>query len=552
MTSYFQTRRLAKIITSLLFILVFSSVSIGIYFFFISGFRYIQFNVEAEFREPLLLFVNEMFLLVLSGVIVLSSIISGIFTLFRGNYDAWILSSPGYKIFPRISFITSTMSSSWPLFVMFIPALCAFLSMGYISIVGLFFVVISVLLFLAVLNALTFSFVIAIGYVYYHFSRVTRFITFSFRGMIGFLVLAVIACVLFVATKVRGIDLVALFKAGDVDTALSIATIGDHFRWLPSHPFALQIVFWQSGHVYEALTLFLVLFVLAAVTLLIFWLISPFFYCLWQKFQEGESHVITENVIQPRSVVGGFQFRGGLTRVLFKKEVLTAMRNTKGNLWALFLFCLWLAQLGINVVSKTNLHRYQIDATDKVAIMQAIQFIIAIYFMCAFVLRFVFPSFSLEKRTSWILGTAPLRFRKIFFGRYFFYVVSFIFIGVVMNYIDALVLNLPVLYSLYTTTLLISMIMFIVTLGLTLGALFPSFETDDPESISTSMPGLFFTGISLAYGALCAFLLYRVLIDGRTLLLGLCVGVTLVFSIVLLGVILKIRTYKTQGDVSNG
>jgi hypothetical protein len=74
-----------------------------------------------------------------------------------------------------------------------------------------------------------------------------------------------------------------------------------------------------------------------------------------------------------------------------------------------------------------------------------------------------------------------------------------------------------------------------------MGALFPSNETDDPETISTSMPGLFFTALSLIYGALCSFILYTTM---RTTLLDpllLCILITAGTVILMLIQVPKLR-----------
>jgi hypothetical protein len=146
----------------------------------------------------------------------------------------------------------------------------------------------------------------------------------------------------------------------------------------------------------------------------------------------------------------------------------------------------------------------------------------------------VFPSFSIEKKTAWILGSAPLNFKKIFFGKYLFYVVFFGAIGLLMSYINILVIGTPLLYALYSILLFITITTFIVTLGLSLGAIFPNLETDDPEIISTSMSGLFFTAFSLIYGALGAWVLYTTLATSSVLPLFTLIFITLLFIGILL------------------
>ena len=260
----------------------------------------------------------------------------------------------------------------------------------------------------------------------------------------------------------------------------------------------------------------------------IWWKISHLFYPLWQKFQEGK----TQNNLNISSLnKNSYHFNGGVTTAIFKKEILIFTRNWKGILWFGFLLFIWLMQIGANIILGNNIQRYQPDISHKIIILQTLQFIIAIYFISSFTLRFVFPSFSVEKKTSWILLSAPLSFKKIFFGKYLFYTSFFVIIGVLMNYINSLILNLSFINTFYSMILFISVIIFIVTLGLTLGAVFPNFETDDPEIITTSMPGLFFTALALIYGALSDWILYITLNKGNFTLLMSFIAFTFILII---------------------
>lgn len=524
---YFRTTTLAKVITASLFIGVFLCVGVGLYFFFLAGFRFVNFSIEPEIQQPLTLFIYELFLLVLSGVIVFSALISGIFSLFRDQYDGWLISSPGYKLLPRFVLVKSLLSSSWPLFVIFLPAVLAFTKIYHMSSLGIFFIIVSVLLLLIILNTLSLLVILFISYSYHNLSKSVASLRFSFGGLITSISLIVIMVLLIIWRTIAEIDLVKLFKADNVNINVSIQNISSHFTALPTHPLALQILNWQNNNTSTALSYFFFLATLTALMVALWWKLSPSYYPLWQKFQEGSS-------LSAKSEPGAvktrtpYYFYGSSSMALFKKEVLSFSRNLRGVMWFLFLFSLWLAQLGTNIILHRNISTYQTDVSEKLAVFQAIQFIIAIYFICSFALRFVFPSFSVEKKTMWIVGSAPLSFTKMFFSKYLFYTTFFIALGGMMSYVNTRILNLAFTYTTYSMSLFIVTVVFIITLALSLGALFPSTETDDPEAISTSMPGLFFTALSLIYGALSAGVLYVTIIKGITTPLVVFILVTLV------------------------
>lgn len=516
-SKYYKTKSLAKIITTLLFLVVFGFVAMGVYYFFLSGFRFINYEAVDDIRLGLTLFIYEVFLLVLMGLVVFGTAVTGIFSLFRTNYNSWVLSSPSYVVLPRTLFIKSIFASVLPLLVVFLPAVLAFNTINKLDGESIIFILFSFALLIITLNALTLLFITLVGTLYRILTKFIPLLTFSFRGYITLLLLLVLSGVALLWRALITLDLGDVFKGKEPTDAVSVESIGAYFHYLPTHPFALQILNWQNGAVTDALLGVVILVSMAVISSCIWWYASKLFYPLWQTFQEGAS-TKSKNTIALFGSSFVYRFTGDITSVLFKKEALISTRNLKGVLWFLFLMFIWLLQIGANLILDNNLYRYQGNISQKLILLQTIQFIIAVYFISAFTLRFVFPSFSVEKNTAWILGTAPINFKRIFFGKYFFYTLFFIGVGILMSYINSLILGLTLIQGLYSMGLLIFAIIFVVTLGLTFSVAFPNYETDDPEVISTSMPGLFFTGIALIYGAIASLVLRSTLTTGDSTL----------------------------------
>jgi hypothetical protein len=530
---YLRTRTLAKTITMVMFLGVFLFIGLGIYGFFVSGFRYIRVEAVEDIQLALNLFLYEIFLIVLAGVGMFSALVSGIFNLFRGGNTTWVLSSSGYRFFPKMVFVKSILTTSLPLLIMFVPAVLALTKVYHLGVIPAIALLVSVLLFVTIINALTLLGILGVGYACYFVTRATRSASVTLRDIMIVVMLLVALIVTSLWKTVADVDLVHLFRAEDVTSVLTVSTIGEHFRFLPTHPFALEILNWQIGDQRSALINLMTLGMIALVLTLLWWRISPSFYPLWQVLQDGHS-TKKEADTGKKSHWFSYHFNGGKTLAVFKKEALISSRNWKGLLWFIFLALIWLTQIGANVIMGYNLQKYQPDITQKTILLQVIQFIIAIYFISSFTLRFVFPTFSVEKKTSWILGTAPLSFTKIFFGKYLFYTVFFVLLGLVMNSINTGILNLSFTHALYATVLFVVAIIFIITLGISMGALFPSTETDDPETISTSMSGLFFTAFALMYGALADFVLYDALKQEHSVGIFTFIGISIACCVALL------------------
>lgn len=530
---FFKTKTSAKLITSILFLGVFLFVGLGIYFFFVSAFRFINAEAVEDIRLALTLFIYEVFLIVLALVIIFSSMISGLFNLFQGQNNNWLISSPGYRLFPQVVLMRSLFSSLLPSMVMFLPAIFAFIKVFNVGLLSVIFISLSVILLLVLLNALTLSVLLGVTLVYHYLSRKITALRFSFGGLLGVLAFVFSALGIIFWQMIRNVDFVKVFKADEDTVTLSVANIANYFNFLPTHPFAMEILSLQSGLYGEVIVNFLILTLITLLSVLLWFIISPLFYPVWLRFQEGHSQKTALGKNKNISTEA-YHFTGGTTLALFKKEVLISSRNFKGVLWFLFLLGIWLLQIAANVILENNVAKYESDISQKIIILQALQFVIAIYFISSFTLRFVFPSFSAERKAAWILATAPLSFTKIFFGKYLFYTSFFVGLGILMSYINSIVLNIPLAQAAYGMLLLVVTIIFIVTLGLSLGALFPNTETDDSETISTSMPGLFFTALSLLYGSLSAWILYRSLLAVDVDVILLFSAITLIVTTTLL------------------
>ncbi len=509
--AFFRTKTTAKIITSILFILVFLFVGVGIYFFFINGFRYINASATEDIQEALSLFLYEVFLLLLGGVIVMSALISSLFSMFKGGANNWIMASPSHNIFPHSVLMRSILQALLPSCIIFVPAILAFTTVYTGGLYGVVLIIISILLLIILLTTLTLLLVIIVGYLYYLITQQVEAIPFNFRGLLCGIFVIITSLVVYVGVSITNVDLVKLFRADEVSTSLSTTTIGNHFFVMPTHPFAMELVSIQTNNLSNSLSYFLELFFVTLVTLFLWYYVSRLLYVLWQKLQEGTTSNLAELHTKKGVSRALHIFSGSISTVLFKKEALLSIRNLRSVLWFSFLLCIWLAYVATTHVVGTTVEKNQTDVLSKAALLQALHYSISIYFIAAFTLRFVFPSFSAERKTSWILETAPIAKKTIFLGKYIFFTSFFVLLGLLMSAVDIYLLRISLDQGLYSSGLFIVSVVTIVTFGLTLGMLYPSTDTDDPEAISTSIPGLSFTFIAGIYGALSAYVLYILL-----------------------------------------
>jgi ABC-2 type transport system permease protein len=326
---------------------------------------------------------------------------------------------------------------------------------------------------------------------------------------------------------------VELFRARTESAAFAgTEAIMEKFAVFPSHLAAGVLAAYEAGDPAGAVVPFLRLLcsVLAAGVLL--YILSRWYLPVWQKLQEGRFHAEPAASRDVSDPVRFPRYFTGQTGALFEKEWLTLVRTPRNALWLGFMLLLWMVQAGLNAYIRHSLVKYRVNLEEAVHILEALQVVVAVYFMSAFILRFVFPAFSIERKTAWIVASAPLDLARVYRAKFMFYAIVFLLIGGGVAAMNIAVLDLPLAEAALFFSLIFVAIAFLTALGLAIGALFPNFETDDPEILSTSMPGLGLTVLCLAYGALGAGLLYEVL-GGASLvplagflaasLLGICV-----------------------------
>ncbi len=547
---YFRKDKSAKIITIILFLLVFALIASGIYYFFVRGFSFIA---EEEISLlALLLYFYEIFFLILGVIIFFSSLVTGMFLLWRGRNDDWFVASPAYAYLPKLVFLKSLFNSSWPLFIVIVPTVLAMKSVFDISYLAISLILLSFVFYFLFLSASALSFIIIIAYFYRWLSKKIKFIKFSFAGLFVLILTILIATSVCVWNMTLNVDVIKLFRANYIEnTEIEIEIISNSFYYLPSHPMAMSTLLLQNNLGSLFPRYILILLFLSSLAIFVWWKLSVLFLPLWQKLKEGGGVEASSN---PVSKKNKFSYRfGGSPRVaIFKKEFISFVRNPRNLIWFSFLLFIWLIQVAINQNLARSLNVNELDPSLRQTAIQSLQFVVATYFISAFVLRFVFPSFSSERRTLWILTSSPVNLKGIFYIKYLFFATFFLIFGFTLGYINLVGLIFDWTFIAETLAMFSVATLFIVALGLSLGAIFPNYDTDDPGVISTTLPGISLIILSLSYGTLGGLVIYLVQRSGNHFLIYLFIIFSLLATLALLHLAPKFlgAKRKTRGVVS--
>ena len=517
---YLKTQRAAKLITIFIFLAVLFAVGFGIYSFFRWEFSLIA--NDAYLRVALPLFFYEGLFLVVFLLVLVSSFITGMFTLFRGRNDALIMASPRYAMVFWRGYWRAFFSSAWPVVVIAIPAFLGSSAVFPVSFLGGLFFVVALVLLAGIAVALAIALFMAASSIMYLLHRffwkyfgAEGLFSFGTSALFGILVLAV-GLALAWRQAWTG-DVVSIFAPFSSSwTASRIDIIMSRFSVFPSHLVTLELFNAQMGDFGSAAIITLGLVFMFCLCLLILRILQWGFLPLWQLFQEGrfEAKAAAPRMRASKGPITFPRFFKSPLGALFEKEMIILFREMRSVLWFFFLLVLWGIQIVMEFFIRANLIKYNVDLTTIVAQIETLELATAIYFISAFIVRFVFPAFSSERRTAWILGTAPLDLKTVFWAKFLFYSGIFLVLGLAFTVLNFAIIQTAVAQAFAFLCFALVMIVFLVAYGLGLGAIFPNFESDDPEVLSTTLPGLGFIFGSLIYGACGSYLFYGFLAHG--------------------------------------
>jgi hypothetical protein len=506
---FFKKQDSARLITAGLFFAVLVLIGVGVYLSLVSGLSAVT---DSDFlRIGLPYFVYQVFLVTVLGLIFVSALITGLFMLFRNQSDAWLLVSPAYNSLLFDKFVSITLTSVWPLFVFAIPALLAMQSVFSIGIWGIVIGLISVTILSIMVTAVAVLLILSLASLVRYLGN-KNIINDGFTWLLT--LTATVVAILGGLTWVHlsGLDLVSLFDVTNLEIEQAdLDNVSQYFNIFPSHFSAESLLAIQLGDLRHAISITFLLGALATGATYLVSLFSKFFVHLWQFFREGTFEARTRTSLGKDQARMPSRFSSNPIKSVFTKERISLFRNKRTLFWRGFLTLLWIVVTSFDVFIQNSFTGQEIASAVMVPqFVQSLQIIVVGYFVAALVLRLVFPAFSMERDTAWSIITAPVTLSRLFWTKAVFYVATITSVSAVIAVLHVLMLSSSVSSALIFILYVLMASITLTLVGLGLGARFPNFTTDDPEELSTTLPGFGFVGISLIYGTIAAYSYYLV------------------------------------------
>ena len=490
--SIFHYRDWARIAVVFGFFAVGIGAAAGAYMGFLHGFRF--FRNDPYFASAATLYTLEVIFFIVALLVFASALLRGVSVLFASRENQFLLATPvsRAKLFAS-RFFENAATATWPVLLLVLPAVAAFTRVwGSTSMsLVLFFAALGMLLFLIVSLASLLDFLLV---------RAFRMV----RGM-G---LAALACVLFIASaygtgrillpmNLNRIFYAESFEAAQAKTDLLLA----HFRSLPTHALVRMLT---EGYSHEtiALAVYLLMATILGV-LALFWFSRRLYLRLLAASFEGQYIARPEDRARLRAGFKKFPILlHGSFGAMLEKDIFGFLRSTRETSRALFLFFMLFLYL---FLFRRFPARYPDFAPEVLSRILFFNLAAIGYFVTTLSLRFVFPLISLEGRAAWTTFASPVRRSAVLWEKFALGLGAILLVTVPLAALSAAMLGMQGMTIVAFLRPVIGMGVVLVAISLALGALFPNFRDRDPDTLSTTLPGICATLLSLGYVALAAF-----------------------------------------------
>jgi hypothetical protein len=528
--AFFRTDYAARVLTVAAFIGTIGFLVLGIYTLAVHAFRFIL--LFPDFVSALSLFSYELMFLVTGILSCVSVLIASIPRMFDRPFDVWFMASPRFRSALLLNASEVIFASLWPLLIIGIPTLAATRAVFHLSPLGALLSLIGLGAFGVLASVAGLSFVLGILWL----SRLLSGKAHRAHAFYG-IIAACIAAGALLLHMVREVGTVTrmVFESSGLTGAVSTDAIAGRFALSPTHPFAEVFLLAQQGATGAAWSALVGGLAYTLIPCLILLMLSRGFLKLWQDLQERTTEAatsVTRKVHHTR-----MRFGDQPLTALAKKELLALTRDTRTLAWFGFVLVLWVLQIGFDTLLRHDRFLRGTQISSLAAGIQAFQIVVIVYFISMFVLRFVFPSYSAERGTAWIIGTVPVTAARLFNARLFFYSTMLVGLAATVGLIHVLILGISLTTALVILGLIVFLVAVMVLFGLLLGLAFPNFHTSDPELLSTSLPGIGYTVASLVLGLLGAWVFRQYLLHNSLSVVLLFAAILFAGYVALLGIV---------------
>lgn len=477
-------------------------------------------------------------LLTFLGILLLSNVITSLSTFFLSKDLELLMASPTDRLKLYGARLLETMiNSSWMVALLAVPL---FLAYGFTYRAGPLFYLLAagVMVPFLVLPAVVGStFTLALVNVFP--ARRTR----DLLALVGLFTAAAVVALFRFARPER---LVRPEEFRDLVDFLAVLRTPSS-AWLPNE-WATSTLMSHLNGFFDPFPLLLLASTAGAFVVMGAWLNQRYFPVGFSRAQEGAQRRGRRGRSQLlKSLLGRTSVR---TRELVGKEVRVFFRDS--TQWSQLMLLTVLVAVYVYNIQALPLHTGEQVSFLLINVVSFLNLGLAGFVVAAIAARFVFPAMSLEGRMMWLLRSAPLDVKTLFWSKYWVGTAPLLLVALPLIIVTNLILEVsPFIFILSTGTMVMATFA-LTALALGFGALFPNYESDNVAEIPTSFGGLLFMMAATVYLAAVilveAWPVYAFLSGnlrgqgpGNIALLPLVLGIAGAATLTLVAIVLPLR-----------
>jgi ABC-2 type transport system permease protein len=121
------------------------------------------------------------------------------------------------------------------------------------------------------------------------------------------------------------------------------------------------------------------------------------------------------------------------------------------------------------------------------------------FVMAAIAVRFVFPAISLEGKTFWVLKSAPVPLRRLWWSKFWVGLLPLLLLGELLVSITNYFLGVSTFMMILSTITLFFLTFGIVALGMAVGVAYPNFTAEHSAKIAASFGGVLYMVLCVGF-----------------------------------------------------
>ncbi|HVN86677.1 MAG TPA: hypothetical protein VMW17_17725 [Candidatus Binatia bacterium] len=217
----------------------------------------------------------------------------------------------------------------------------------------------------------------------------------------------------------------------------------------------------------------------------------------WTKAQEGRQARLTQQPMWERLMRAATIQFSDQTRLIAIKDLKTFFRDT--SQWSQLILLLALVVVYVYNFSVLPLQGSPLVTFYFKNVIAFLNLALAGFVVSAVSVRFIFPSISLEGKAFWVLRTAPLSLRRMWWAKFWVGLLPLLVLGEVLVLATNTYLRVMPFMMWLSALTLFGMTFGIVSLGLAVGATYPNFDADNAARVAAGVGGLVYMIVCMTF-----------------------------------------------------